>query len=154
MIPYNSILNHFSFSISSNKQRIENHAISLETTENGLQQSFQNFHDPIADVLDDVCSQSPSPLTTCELEMCADIKLIWKPVSLSFSAGVSSQSSDESFHSWYEEKQSNPLDNLSLSAHEFQDPYVVFLESNRESILFNLGKIWNCLQVFIGVSFQ
>lgn len=63
--------------------------------------------------------------------------LIWQLVSLSFSARVSSQSSDESVHSCYEEKQSNPLDELSPSAHEFQDPYAISLESDRESILFN-----------------
>ena len=109
----------------------------MEPIENGLQQSFQVFHDPIADVLDDVCSQSPSPLTTCELETCIDTNLIRQLVSLSFSAGVSSQSSDQSLHSWYEEKRSNPLDELSPSVHEFQDPYAVFLEADRESILFN-----------------
>jgi len=56
---------------------------------------------------------------------------------LSLSVGVLSQSSDQSLHSWYEEKKSNPLDELSPSVHEFQDPYAVFLESDRESILFN-----------------
>jgi len=40
-----------------------------------LQQSFLVFHDPIADVLDDVCSQSPFPLIRCELETCANINL-------------------------------------------------------------------------------
>ena len=93
-----------------------------------LQQSFQVFHDPIADVLDEVCSQSLSPSTTCELETCADMNLIRQPVSFSFSTEVSSQGSDQSFHSWYEEKRSNPLDELSSSVHELQDPYAVFLE--------------------------
>ena len=69
-------------SISSNEQLVENHVISSEPIENGLQQSFQVFHDPIVDVLDDVCSQSPSPLTICKLETCADINLIRQPVSL------------------------------------------------------------------------
>jgi len=123
-------------SISSNGQTVENHAISLEPIENGLQQSFQVFHDPIADVLDDVCSQSPSPLANCELDKSIDTNLIRQPVSLSFSTGVSSQSLDKSLHSWYEEKKSNPLDELSPNVHEFQDPYAVFLESDRESILF------------------
>ena len=53
---------------------------------------------------------------------------------------MSSQSLDESLRPWCEEKQSNPLDELSPSAHEFQDPYAMFLESDRYSILFNLGK--------------
>jgi len=119
------------------EQLIENHVISSETIENGLQQSFQFFHDLTTDVLDEVCSQSPSPLTTCELETYLDINLIRQPVSLSFSAGVSSQSSNKSLHSWYEEKSSNPLDELSPSVHEFQDPYVVFLEADTESIVFN-----------------
>ena len=88
-------------------------------------------------MLDDVCSQSPSPLTICKLETCVDINMIRQPVSLSFSAGASSQSSDQSLHSWYEEKRSNPLDELSPSVHEFQDPYAVFLEVDRESIVFN-----------------
>ena len=92
-------------------------------------------------ILDDVCSQSPAPFTICELETCTNTKLIQKPVSLSFSAGVSSQSSsqssDQSLHSWYEEKRSNPLDELSPSVHELQDPYAVFLEADRESISFN-----------------
>ena len=69
--------------------------------------------------------------------MCADINLIQQPVSLSFLAGVSSQSSKQSLHSWYEEKRSNPLDELSPSVRELQDPYVVFLEADRESIVFN-----------------
>ena len=55
-------------SISSNEQPIGNHVISSDPIENGLQQSFQVFHDPIADVLDDVCSQSPSPLVNYEIE--------------------------------------------------------------------------------------
>ena len=88
-------------------------------------------------MLDDVCSQSPSPLTICKLETCADINLIRQPVSLSFLAGVSSQSSKQILHSWYEEKRSNPLDELSPSVHEFQDPYAVFLEADRESIVFD-----------------
>ena len=60
---------------SSNEQLVENQVISSKPIENGFQQSFQVFHDPIANVLDDVCSQSLSPLTTCEFETCADIKL-------------------------------------------------------------------------------
>ena len=127
-------------SISSNEQPVENHAFSLEPIENGLQQSFQVFHDPIADVLDDVYSQILSPLANCKLEKRIDTNLIRQLVSLSFSTGVSSQSSDESLHSWYEEKKSNPLDEISPSAHEFQDPYAIFLELDRESILFNMGK--------------
>ena len=120
-----------------NEQHVGNHVITLEPRENGLQQSFQVFHDPIADVLDEVCSQSLSPLTTCELETCVDMNLIWQPVSLSFSAEVSSQGSDQSVHSWYEKKRSNPLDELSSSVLEFQDPYAVFLEVDRAFISFN-----------------
>ena len=124
-------------SISLNEQPVGNHVISSELVENGLQKSFQAFHDRIADVLDDVYIQSPSPLATCELEASIDTNLIRQPVSWSFLAGVSSQSSNQSLHSWYEEKRSNPLDELSPSVHELQDPYVVFLEADRESILFN-----------------
>ena len=124
-------------SISSNEKPVENHAIPLEPIENGLPQSSQVFHDPIDDVLDDVCSQSPSPLANFELGKSIDTNLIRQSIPLSFSAGVSSQSSDESFHSRYEEKKSNPLDELNPSVHEFQYPYAVFLESDRESILFN-----------------
>ena len=127
----------YSTSSVKNEQHVGNHVITLEPIENGLQQSFQVFHDPIADVLDEVCSQSPSPLTTCEPETCTDINLTPQLVSLSFSTGVSSRSSDQSLHSWYEEKRSNPLDELSSSMLEFQDPYAVFLEADRESISFN-----------------
>ena len=108
------------------------HTFSMDT----LQQSFQVFHDPIADVLDEVCSQSLSPLT-CELETCADMNLIRQPVSLSFLAEVSSQGSDQSLRSWYEETRSNLLDELSSSVLEFHDPYAVFLEADREFISFN-----------------
>ena len=87
--------------------------------------------------MDEVCSQSLSPLTICELETCINTNLIRQPVSLSFSAEVSSQGSDQSLHSWYEEKRSNPLDELSSSVPEFQDPYAVFLEADREFISFN-----------------
>ena len=88
-------------------------------------------------MLDDVSSQSFSPLTICKLETCADINLIWQSVSLSFLAGVSLQSSDQSLNSWYEEKISNPLDEVNPSVHELQDPYAVFLEADRESVVFN-----------------
>ena len=88
-------------------------------------------------MLDDVCSQSLSPLTICKLETCADINLIQQLVSLSFLVGVSSQSSKQSLHSWYEEKRSNPLDELSPNVHKLQDPYAVFLEADRESTVFN-----------------
>jgi len=109
------------------------HTFSMDT----LQQSFQVFHDPIADVLDEFCSQNLSPLSTCELETCSDMNFIRQPVSSSFSVGVSSQGSDQSLHLWYEEKRSNPLDELSSSVHEFQDPYAVFLEADKEFISFN-----------------
>ena len=125
--------NFHAISKEKDEQPIGCHTVSMDT----LQQSFQVFHDPIADVLDEVCSKSPSPLTICEPEMCTDINLTRQLVSLSFSARVSSQSSDQSLHSWYEEKRSNPLDELSPSVHEFQDPYAVFLEADRESISFN-----------------
>jgi len=109
----------------------------MEPIENGFQQSFHVFHDPIADVLDEVCSQSLSPLNTFELETCADMNLIRQTVSLSFSVGVLSQGSDQSLHLWYEENRSNPLDELSSSVREFQDPYAVFLEVDKEFISFN-----------------
>jgi len=99
------------------------HTFSMDT----FQQYFQVFHDPIADVLDEVCSQSLSPFTMCERETCADMNLIRQPVSFSFSAEVSSQGSNQTLRSWYEEKRSNPLDELSSSVLEFQDPYAVFL---------------------------
>ena len=56
---------------------------------------------------------------------------------MSFLAEVLSQDSDQSLHSWNEEKRSNPLDELSSSVLEFQDPYAVFLEGDRESMAFN-----------------
>lgn len=129
--------NLHSTSLVKNEQHVGNHVITLEPIENGLQQSFQVFHDPIADVLDEVCSQSLSPWTIYEIETCIDTNLIRQPVSFSFSAEVSSQGSDQSLHSWYEEKRSNPLDELSSSVFEFQDPYEMFLEVDRESISFN-----------------
>lgn len=81
-----------------NDEQLEGcHTFLMDT----LHQSFQVFHDPIADVLDEFCSQSLSPFTMCELETCADMNLIRQLVSLSFSAEVSSQGSDQSLHSWY-----------------------------------------------------
>jgi len=132
--------NFHSISSIKDEQPIENHAISLEPIDNVLQQSFQVFHDPISDVLDDVCSQSPSPLANYEIETSIDTNFIPQSLSLSFSTGASSQSLDESLHSLYEEEKSNPSDELSHSAHEFKDPYAVLLEMDRASILFNLGK--------------
>jgi len=129
---------HSPYSVK-NEQHVDNHVITIEPIEMGLQQSCQVFHDPIADVLDEVCSQSFSPLTTCELETCADMNLIRQLVSFSFLAEVSSQGSDQSLHSWYEER-SNPLDELSFNELEFQDPYAdpyaVFLEVDRASVSF------------------
>ena len=72
---------------------VECHAVSLKLMENRLQQSLQVFHDPIADVLDDIYSKSPSPLDKYEPEKNVDINLIRQSTSLSCSAGVSLQSS-------------------------------------------------------------
>jgi hypothetical protein len=47
-----------------NDKHIENYEVSLEP----MQQSSQFLHDPIADVLDDLCSQSPVPLASYELK--------------------------------------------------------------------------------------
>lgn len=69
-------LKGISHSVSSNKQLVENHAISLEPIESGFQQSFQVLHDPIVDVLDDICSQSPSPLSNFELQKSIDTNFI------------------------------------------------------------------------------
>ena len=63
------------------------------------------------------------------------MNLIRQPVSLSFSSAVLSLGSDQSVHSW--KKRSNALDELSSSVLEFQDPYAVFLEVDREAISFN-----------------
>lgn len=70
--------------------------------ENSLQQYFQVFHDPIADVLDHICSKSLSTLANYELEKSANINFIRQPVSLSFSAGVSLQSSSKDLQSYQE----------------------------------------------------
>ena len=64
--------NLHSIPLIKDEQPVENHAISLEPIENGLQQYFQVFHDPIADVLDDIYSQSTSPLANYELEKSID----------------------------------------------------------------------------------
>lgn len=67
-------------SISSNEQPVESHKISSEPIENGLQQYFQAFHDPIFDLLDNVRNQIPSPIY--ELHKSIDTNLIWQLVSL------------------------------------------------------------------------
>jgi len=56
--------------------------------ENRLQQYLQVFHDPIANVLDDICSKIPSPLANYETKKNVDINLIQQPTSLCCSAGV------------------------------------------------------------------
>ena len=84
------------------EQPIECHAVSLKLIENRLQQSLQAFHDPIANVLDDICSKIPSPLANYELEKNVDINLIRQLTSLSCSAGVSLQSSYQDLQTYQE----------------------------------------------------
>ena len=98
-----------------------------------FQQSFQVFHDPIADVLDDICSKSPSPLANCEPEKSVDINLIRQPTSLFCSLGVSLQSP---YHDLQSYQESNEEDfcfvfyyQEKIVIHEFQDPFVNLLQS-------------------------
>jgi hypothetical protein len=78
---------------------IENHVVSLEPLHNKLQQSSQFLHDPIAGVLDNICSQSPFPLANYEPTNIYDKNLIRQQTSLSCSAGVSLQSSSKNLQS-------------------------------------------------------
>ena len=94
--------NFHNISNVKDEQSVESHEVSLEPMENRLQQSFQVFHDPIADVLDDIYSKIPSPLANCEPEKSVDINLIRQPTSLSCSAGVSLPSSYEGLQSYEE----------------------------------------------------
>lgn len=70
---------------------IENYEVSLEP----MQQSSQFLQDPIADVLDDLCSQSLVSLTSYELKGSDDKNLIRQSTSLSCSTRVSLQNSSE-----------------------------------------------------------
>jgi hypothetical protein len=81
-----------------NDKHIENYEVSLEP----IQQSSQFRHDPIADVLDDLCSQSLVPLASYELKISYDIELIRQPASWSCSTRVSFQSSAENLHPYQE----------------------------------------------------
>ena len=96
-----------------------------------FQQSFQVFHDPIADVLDDIYSKIPSPLANCEPEKSVDINLIRQPTSLYCSAGVSLQSSYQDLQSYQESSEEDfcfVFDHQEkLVIHEFQDPFVNLL---------------------------
>ena len=67
-----------------------------------FQQFFQVFHDPVADVLDDIYSKIPSPLANYELENIGDINLIRKHTSLSCSASVSLRSLYQYLQSYQE----------------------------------------------------
>jgi hypothetical protein len=72
---------------------IENHVASLESLHNNLQQSSQCLQDPIADMLDNICSQIP--LADYEPTNRDDKNLIRKPSSLYFLVGVSLKSFSE-----------------------------------------------------------
>ena len=87
----------FSYNISEakNDKPIENHVVSLEPMYNKLQHSSRVLHDPIVDVLDDIYSQTPSPIANYELKNIDDKNLIRQSASLSCSTGVSLQISFE-----------------------------------------------------------
>jgi hypothetical protein len=81
-----------------NDKHIENYEVSLEP----MQQSSQFLQDPIADVLDDMCSQSLVPLASYEIKRSYDIDLIRQLTSWSCSTGVSLQSSSENLQPYQE----------------------------------------------------
>jgi hypothetical protein len=87
--------NSTNISESRTGKNIENHVASLEPLHNKLQHFSQFLHDPIADVLDDLCSQSHVPFASHELKRSYDIDLIRQPTSLSCSIGVSLQISSK-----------------------------------------------------------
>jgi len=80
--------NFHSISAIKNEKLIENYEVSLEPICNRLQQSSQVFHDPIVGVLDDIYSQSFSPLAGNKLQNRGDKNVIGKLASLSCSVGV------------------------------------------------------------------
>jgi len=108
-----------------------------------LQQSSQVLHDPIVDVVEDICSQSPSPLVNYELQNKDDMDLIRQLVSLSCSVGISLQSSSKNLQSasislendklhFIKQPMSKKEEDSSIVVHhqekvvihEFQDPFV------------------------------
>ena len=53
-------------------KHIENQEVSVEP----MQQSFQFLHDPISDVLDDLCCQSHFPSSSYGMKICYDIDMM------------------------------------------------------------------------------
>ena len=49
------------------EKTVEIYEVPFKPICNKLQQSFQVFYDPIADILDDGCNQNFSPLTNYEI---------------------------------------------------------------------------------------
>jgi len=145
--------NFHSISTIKKEQLIENYEVSLEPICNRLQQYSQVFHYPIAGLLDDIYSQSFSPLAGNELQNRGDKNVIGQLASLSGSVGVSvqissenlqsyqeSKDNDESSHSGYEdclEQSSNILDALEINMYSYEDPFETFFRSAGGLILCN-----------------
>jgi hypothetical protein len=72
-------------------KHLENQEISLEP----IQQSFQFIHDPIDDVLDDLCFQIHVSFSSYGLKSIYDLDMIRQSVSWFVSMGASFQSSSE-----------------------------------------------------------
>jgi len=98
-----------------------------------LQQSSQDFDDPIAHVLDYVFCKNSSPSGNHVTEKNVDNNLIQRSPSLSCLIDVSLQSSDQSLQS-YEEIDRGDFCSIwnqeqSLVIHEIQDPFGSLLQS-------------------------
>lgn len=91
--------NFDNISEAKNDKLIENHVVPLEPMYDKLKQSSKVILDPIHDVVDDICSQIPSPLINFELQNKDDMNLIRQLSSLSCSARVSLQSSSKNLQS-------------------------------------------------------
>ena len=100
---------------------IENHVASLESLHNKLQESSQFLQDPITDVLDDLCSQSPFPLADYEPTNIYDKNLIMQLTSLSCSVGVSLQISYENLQLYADVDSICAIPNYDLEFAEYSN---------------------------------
>jgi hypothetical protein len=125
---------------------VESHSVSHEVSVEPMTPSSKELYDPIADILDGLCSQNHFPFTRNDFKDCYDMDMIRQSTPMSCSVGVLEKNSSDQIQACFESLEDiestcvAPGHEVELTDSECQeigqvyiDPIGVYMEKNFSS---------------------
>lgn len=132
----------YKISKEKDEQLVEIYEVPFKPMCNKLQQSFQVFYDPMADMLDDGCNQNFSSLTNYEIpdqdhkgfisQTFQSLEISSQSLSENMQGGKDENDISISWHRDYPKQMYSALDQLNIGVYILEDPFVQFLESTKK----------------------